>query len=350
MKQLKVLIIALALLAPQPAQAGWWETISNWFVERKNAALCAVGIGAACVLVYKISQNAGGGRGEPIAEIKSGPITIGNVNYPEGWERTDLLATNNAILKQPIVVYQNGVTCGFCALRDSHNVRLNMEGKPSIPQNQWEDFFYGQKAFIVERREINNAKNQSVIDAKTQFIENMQKENPHNPQIQEAEEARTTAQNNIDREPNRETTNGDEIDALLNRSHEYYGFEAGQRENFYAANDDFGLLEGGIVDIEQAHTTIESNGIFTFFLGSMKQTGANYPSGMGHWISFTIRKLGDGRYEGVATDSLNNNRLDDPQIATLIANLTPSATPSKKPAQSKGKEAVSWWQTLLRKK
>jgi hypothetical protein len=54
MKQLKVLIIALALLAPQPAQAGWWETISNWFVERKNAALCAVGIGAACAIVYRI--------------------------------------------------------------------------------------------------------------------------------------------------------------------------------------------------------------------------------------------------------------------------------------------------------
>ncbi len=54
MKQIKALILALALLAPQPAQAGWWETISNWFVDRKNAALCLVGIGAACAIAYRI--------------------------------------------------------------------------------------------------------------------------------------------------------------------------------------------------------------------------------------------------------------------------------------------------------
>jgi len=56
MKQLKALILALALLAPQPAHAGWWETISTWFVERKNAALCLVGIGAACTVVYKLTR------------------------------------------------------------------------------------------------------------------------------------------------------------------------------------------------------------------------------------------------------------------------------------------------------
>ena len=54
MKQIKALILALALLAAQPAHAGWWDTFSNWFVEHKNAALCAVGIGAACAIAYRI--------------------------------------------------------------------------------------------------------------------------------------------------------------------------------------------------------------------------------------------------------------------------------------------------------
>ncbi len=59
MKHTKKILLALALLIPQPAHAGWWETFSNWFVQNKRAALCAVGIGAGatCAVARTVYQR-----------------------------------------------------------------------------------------------------------------------------------------------------------------------------------------------------------------------------------------------------------------------------------------------------
>jgi hypothetical protein len=56
MKQIKALILALALLAPQPAHAAWYDNIWNWVVEQKNVALCLVGIAAACAVTYQLTR------------------------------------------------------------------------------------------------------------------------------------------------------------------------------------------------------------------------------------------------------------------------------------------------------
>jgi hypothetical protein len=57
MKHTKKILLALAILIPQPAHAGWWETFSNWFVQNKRAALCAVGIGATCAVARTVYQR-----------------------------------------------------------------------------------------------------------------------------------------------------------------------------------------------------------------------------------------------------------------------------------------------------
>jgi hypothetical protein len=56
MKQIKALILALALLAPQPAHAVWYQDAWGWIVEHKNAALCAVGIATACAVYRYVYQ------------------------------------------------------------------------------------------------------------------------------------------------------------------------------------------------------------------------------------------------------------------------------------------------------
>ncbi len=69
MKQIKTLFLALALLAPQPAHAGWWDDLLNWAVENKNAALCTLGLATACSIAYKYATRCNDRR------------TINNVEY-----------------------------------------------------------------------------------------------------------------------------------------------------------------------------------------------------------------------------------------------------------------------------